>query len=1360
MVTAVYSGTHLVCFIVSGEMSVAKYPELAVLLVSLRKAKGWKQKDFATRVGSTQQTISRWEQGRSRPRAKELSNLATILDADLTTLTVAAEYATSESSSSQPEGAPTYDVPLPLHSLRPDSFENFSADFLVRYYRNRGGVVNRFGGTGSKQHGIDIEVRGKTFGVHTFQCKRVEEFGEQKVHRAVAEQTYVSDLKILLLSNIASPKARVAIAQYQDWQMWDRIDISAKFRELSMVDRKDLVDIYFRGQRQALLGETESGPFQKPEDFFKGFTDRNRFFNHAWSLVGREEELDKLIECVSDDNLLVTMLLGAPGNGKTRILREVVERVRENRADLAILFVSPTEDVKAQHLAELGRGKKLLIIDDAHDRDDLSQLMRFATVTENETKLLISLRSYGRAMVRSQASLVAMDSPQVATVEMRARTKQDATVLATQVLNACDGPLETAELIAELTYATPLVTVLAAQIVAKENVPPALIGNSEDFQEHVLSRLEDIIAGRIVTGQDVPKLQAVLRMVALLQPVVFDDPAFLRILREVEGLEHEDAQRLLRLLSEGGVLFKRGLRHRLAPDLMADSIIQRNFIGVCGAVTPKVEHAFKLADAEYLKHLLVNLGRLDWRLRNGDTEGSTLLSSIVRKLQWHAEYHNPHIQAVEAVAYYQPRLALNFAERLIEEGHGDHGGVCGMIRNAVFNPEVLEDGCMLLWRAGRDDSRALNSQPNHGIRILRELAEFEPNKPVAYVKQVVDFAIELLNRPVSLTGFHTPFTILEGALKTEMQEVTSSNRNLTITRYRLDFELAKAVRARVVDVIVNSIKTGSPRKAFLAACLLAEALRGPMHDGEDHEAWDIAHAELLELAHRALDNTEVHPVAVVQAGISVSWHAFYSNRSECRSKARDIIKLSARDLPTRLVRLVGDAWGHQTWDSDESFERKDYEAEIRNLIVDLATEFPKGLDLYRFLNHWLCEIDRVTNGGWGSPHVLVSRLLKDRPDVSTVVLAMQSEGDSPLNNFSGAALAVLMAEQNRYTLMSEILEADSARAWEMVSEAYALQAENFYADADLPILRRIFCSNEPSVLRNAAAIARQVARRNPALAVELICTTNLVACPPATHEFFMLLAHRGTLAAGSISSDQFRILLVALGQLPELDDHWVVRFLKQAVETVPADVVEMLKGRLQLAGRSLGYRSMRMGRSGSGLGLLSHPDGQRLLQELLAWAVDCQNDGKLGMDIGTCITGLCGKYGPQVLGSLLDVLKGGGQAHVNVVASTLRCAHQSFVIDETPYIRELLSQAELVSDKAVKDISSALWASAVSGGRSGLAGEPFKEDVVLKDYAETILKGMSRMDPAYKLYNWLFQHSKENIERQADENRAMELDDE
>ena len=630
-------------------MNDVPYLDSSLLLASLRKAKGWTQKEFANRAGVTQQTVSRWEQGISRPRSKELPSLATLLDAELGNLETAAGYSSADNDVSRPAGAPTFDVPLPLQSLRPDSFENFCVDFLARYYRIRGGIVNRFGGTGSKQDGIDIEARGISFGVHTFQCKRVEEFGGQKVHTAVAAHQFPSDLKVLLLSNIASPKARVAISQHVSWQLWDRLDISARFRELSMVDRRDLVDIYFRGQRQPLLGEPEPGPFQTPEDFFKGFVEPDRYFNHTWAIVGLDEELRQLTRNTVDDGLLITMLFGAPGNGKTRLLRELVNTVRKERPEIAVFFVSPTENVKAQHLDELGGGVKMLVVDDAHDRDDLAQLMRYASAPENNTRLLVASRPYGRAMLSSQSALVAIDTHQIATVELCPRTKENARLLAAQVLKACGGPVEAAEDIAEMTYTTPLVTVLAAQIVAKEKIHLALIGNSQEFQRHVLAKLEKIITGQIVKGQDVPKLQAVLRIVALLQPVVFDDPGLLNILREVEDLEQEDVQRLLRLLSEGGVLFKRGLRYRLAPDLLADSIIERNFVADNGTASPKVLAVFDRADTEYLKHLLVNLGRLDWRLRNGETEDSTLLSSLAGKLQWHGKYHNPHIEAVVAL---------------------------------------------------------------------------------------------------------------------------------------------------------------------------------------------------------------------------------------------------------------------------------------------------------------------------------------------------------------------------------------------------------------------------------------------------------------------------------------------------------------------------------------------------------------------------------------------------------------------------------------------------------------------------------------------------------------------------------------
>jgi transcriptional regulator with XRE-family HTH domain len=1336
-------------------MKIVPHPAFGALLVSLRKSLGWTQREFATRAGFTQQTVSRWEQGLSRPRPKELPNLALLLKAELEHMEVSAGYSSLESVKGGGPAAPTYDAPLPLHFLRPDSFENFCADFLTRYYRDRAGGVNRFGGTGSKQHGIDIEVRGPSFGVHSFQCKRVEEFGEQKVHAAVAAQTYAADLKVLLLSNIASPRARLAITLHAGWQLWDRVDIAAKFRELPMVDRRDLVDTYFRGQRQTLLGEPEAGPFQTPEEFFKGFVEPDRYFTHGWELVGRQDELTELNALLMDGSVLVTMLLGAPGNGKTRVLREVVGRIQRERPGVAVRFVSPTEDVKAQHLEDLGRGAKLLVVDDAHDREDLNQLMRYASAPENKAKLLLALRPYGRAMVRHQASLAAVDSPQVATVELRARTKEDARALALHVLQACGGPVEAAEAIAELTYLTPLVTVLAAQIVARENTPLALIGNSENFQEHVLARLEKIIAGQIVTGTDVAKLQSVLRIVALLQPIVFDDPSLLNILREVEGLEQEDVQRLLRLLSEGGVLFKRGLRHRLAPDLLADSIIQRNFIDANGAASPKVHGVFERADSQYLKHLLVNLGRLDWRLRNGATEDSTLLSSVANRLQWQNKYHNPHIEAVEAVAYYQPRLALDFATRLIEQGHGEVSGVCGMVRNAAFNLEYLEDACVLLWRAGKSDTRALHQQPSHGIRILKELAEFAPQKPVKCVEQVVAFALDLLQRPTSLQGAYTPFSILEGALRTDMEEASSTGRTITFTRYRLDLDLAKAVRGRVIDAIVESLREGPPRKAFFAAELLAEALRSPMHDDENGEAWDAAHAQLLERVRDVLQSPAVHPAVLMKAAQSVSWHAIHNDSSACQPLAESILALLDRDLPTRMVRLVVDAWGVDTWRDNESFHEEAHQADLARTVEELSQEFPDAEHLYGFVKHGLMEIEAVGGASWGTPPPFVGSLMRERVDLARVVMARQDDLQSPLSRFAGAALAVLMADPSRHALVAELLDTESPRAWELVSEAYARQGGGFFVEADLVVVRRIFLSKHPVVLHHAATIARQIAAQSPSLAVELICTADFGVSAGAAHEFCSWLSLRDTIPAEAIAKQQWELLIQRLGLLRRLDDHSVTAFLKKAVAAHPGEVIKMLQTRLLAGVQNFEFRALRRDRKGDGLALLSHPDGLTLLRDFLAWAVHQHVAPDLAMDIGSTVSGLCGKHGPGVLAILLEVLGGGTPAHVNVVASVLRSSQQTFVIEETPFIRQALNQAEVVGEQAAKILESALWSATVTGSRGGIVGEPFKADLELKAHSEEVLKGLSKLDPAYSLYFGLLRHASENIERQAREKKAM-----
>ncbi|MGV8584540.1 hypothetical protein ACV34H_34280, partial [Pseudomonas aeruginosa] len=80
---------------------------------------------------------------------------------------------------------------------------------------------------------------------------------------------------------------------------------------------------------------------------------------------------------------------------------------------------------------------------------------------------------------------------------------------------------------------------------------------------------------------------------------------------------------------------------------------------------------------------------------------------------------------------------------------------------------------------------------------------------------------------------------------------------------------------------------------------------------------------------------------------------------------------------------------------------------------------------YKFLDHGLCEIDKATGKGWGNSHIFVSRLLQDRADLAKVVMAMQSDTQSPLDNFSGVALSGIITHKNRHKLIAELLSSDA-----------------------------------------------------------------------------------------------------------------------------------------------------------------------------------------------------------------------------------------------------------------------------------------------------------------------------------------------
>jgi transcriptional regulator with XRE-family HTH domain len=1349
----------------SGGVNLAQFEAFGRLLGGLRTRAGIaRQTELASRLGITQQTVSRWERGLSRPRDKDIPRIASVLAADQSALFEAAGYARGAT-------AATFDHPFPVNALSSESFERFCAHFLERLYRDKRGCVHRAGGSGHRQDGIDISVTGD-FGRHTFQCKRVEEFGPQKVRAAIAKHNTPATEKFLLLSNIASPQSRAVLADHPDWQIWDREDISRRVRSLPQADQRELVDTFFRGKRLELLGEPEAGPWMTTAQYFGPYLESGRLFNHTWQLVGRSNEAAALRTAVGDDSVFVAMLVGPAGGGKTRLLRHVVEDLSGAGTGRRIWFLSPTEEVTATHLEQLGHGQKLLVIDDAHDRDDLSTLFRYCALPDNQARLLLALRPYGRDSVKYHAASLSLSGPNVRDIDMPRPTRLDAEALASEVLLKCNGPMHMARDIASATFDSPLATVVGAQIVARQSIHPALLANAEDFQTQILAHVQDVIAGEIVTGLDVHRMQGVLRIVSLVQPVLPDEPALLSFLKEIERIDQPDAVRLLRTLTEAGVLFRRGLRYRLSPDLLADSIISRYCINEDGTSNGYIERLFDIAQPPYVKNLLINLGRLDWRLRNGHVEDSRLLEGVWRTLRWQEGYFNPHVDAATAVAYYQPRMAINFARRLIEEGHGGDVRVGDMLKNAAYNVECLDDACELLWRASRDDQRSLPQHPHHGIRILKELATFEPNKPSEHMAKVVAFAFALVDAPAALTKAHTPFVILEAALAAEGHStVAASRRSITLSGYATDRQVIGPLRERVISTLLTYIEQGPPRKAFLAAKALAEALRRPMGilgarvSIEIDQEWQDEHERTLERLGQLLTRIHLHPVVLVRVAESVAWHAFHD--SEHRNRAQWILSLLDRDLETRLVRALMDPWGTHTWPLDDpASERESYQNDRSKLQADLAETFDDSSDLCVFMERCLLEVSEVAGPDRGAPEVVVNFLIEAIPDLAKELLRHRRSGqEAPLNAYTGMALSVSLAndsEPSRGALRD--LAGSSSEGLRLVAEAYArFEPTVGYTDADVSLLRAIFSSKDPVVLDYASRAARQVARSDRSLAVSLSCSVDLVAAGRASHHLFMWLSHGDTIPRALIGGEHWQLLLNNLESVQELDDYWVREFLKNALQVVPDLVIDLFKNRLLRVAGTTDWSFSPLHKSykeGDSLGLLKLADSARHLKTLLDWALERADDSATLYRFGNVVAGLCGEYDQGFLDLLVAWMAGGNDRHTQVVAAVLREAQNDVIFDYHHFVRDVISAAQAIGPEAAERVSSSLFAATSSGVRSTSPGEPFPEDVRLEKHASEVLSTLSRWDPVFELFTQLLRSAKTSIAWQRREKEAMDAEEE
>ena len=1278
--------------------------------------------------------------------------------------------------------AATFDDQLPFDTLQWKSFENFWHDLLPCLYS--GADIHQYGGQGHNQKGIDLEMQRADGIKWTFQVKRHKQFGPAQVRKAIEGHKRASQKKIIILSRIASPSARDVLRDHPDWELWDKQDLSVRFRRLDPWDQHRLIDIYFPGQHVALTGKLQSNAWLSKEDFFSHFLSDKTLFHHCWIIVGRSVERQRLYEVLSDRAVRIIGLIGGPGEGKTRLLLDGLDQVHRSQPETRIVIASG-QSLDAADLAQLGRRVTLMVVDDAQDVESLDSLCRHLLQKPN-ARLLLAFHPVKSAAIEASLAQFNLNGAAYQAITLERTIQADAEALARQVLARHGGDQCLAPFIAAFCQDSPLALVIGAQLVAREGLDPRKFASSQVFQDTVWSRYIRMISTSVGDGSgggpDADRVRRMLLLFALVQPLDPDSAGVLELLESLHQIQATEATRLTKSLLLSGVLVQGGSRCHLSPDLLADALIVESCITTQGAFNAYPEQLFHRADHPYKGQLLFNLSRLDWRLRGQTVDQQPRLQYLWSLLDREIWPPPSLLKAAIAAAFYQPQCAIALAQRWIAAGHGSHPEVCRLIKAAVSSGEQLESACELLWELARSDGHDTQHHPNHPLRVLQELA-----RPVGFrsqhdVNAVVAFALRLLPVAESWTGICTPFAILEGALITtafHYQSKLGRHMEIVPEAYRVNPVTVRVLRKQVIGAILDSLSNANRRQAFAAAELFEHAVRYP--DGlpelplSDLEkaSWTNEFQDTLRRLNAMLDEHDLPAPVLVRVAQSVARYSFHTNghlpNPGLASAAAAVLARLDRDLPTRLCRHSMDGWCTLTWNRKE----RDYPRLHGNLTADLERQQPHSNALMHEINAALAEIAAYTPKGWQNRATpFLSTLLSRHQGHAWALLALQrSDPTAPLASFAPHALANLLSTaplQAHAWIEDSPTQDDNYRR--MIAAAYTYGG--FEGRALLPQdrerLEPIFCSDDPETLSQLPLIVQKLVRPEPKLAIDLITSahpdllssSNLQSS--ATERILVWLGdEEHGIPLEQISPAEAERLLRLLQAPADLNDYHFRDFLKRFAPRWPELVVSLAKSRLERCLQQPEYLSLPFWHQlhpSESLDLLELPQGPVLLSECLDWGLPRADKAAFGDSWANLVACLFGWREPQLTTTLWSWWQDAPQprlSHLQLFAALLAEAPERFPLDQHAFVSELLLAA-VAEDRTSSDWLIQSLASAVRRPiRPRAFGEPCPEDVALAAEAQQLHDRLPPGHPARRLYATLRDQAHAAIATAQEVDRAL-----
>jgi hypothetical protein len=1223
-----------------------------------------------------------------------------------------------------------------------------------------------------------------------------------KVREVFANSIYVPEQlridPVNLLSEIRSQFLELLRQDERTRSLWSSVVLDRVAGDTSVI-RLAVADIQQATTAlvQATAEERVASPFLSPDVFFRPWLKPGRLFHHAWSLVGRGDELSRLRDFLDSSDQVVAILPGRGGIGKSRVVLAFSTELSETHPDWQVRIVANEASIQSDDITALPDAATLIVVDDAQRREDLGVILTAARHRSQPTKILLSLRPYGSDHIRSSAVRAGFDIREILSLpELRELSRESAIELAREAL----GPeySDNAEALAEITRDSPLVTVIGGKLIAERAVGPRLLAHHTEFKDAVLARLADEYAEALRSRMAAQLPERMLQLLAATAPVRTTNKAFLERAAEFLEINTDEVVQGLGILEAAGILLRRGGTVRITPDVLADYLLYRACVTPAGDSTGFAERVFQTFGAVVPEKVLRNLAELDWQVRLSHGRQTDLLAEVWSNLE--SEFQGaPHssrhaiLNMMREVAVYQPSRVLSLIEYAIRNpatapdanpyeaiysySHADVlAAIPPLLRKIAYHPDFVPRVCDLLWELGRDDSRELNPNPEHAIRVLADIASYETGN-LLVGRGVLAAIRRWIEAPDAHDHLYSPLLIIDPMLEKAGSHTYSIGHELSFRPYLVDPTVTRELREGALQIVKQCAFSERLNVVLRAMQSFSTALRDPQpHFGGSVpdgvlERWVPEQLWILDIM-RELVEQDSDPLVYLAVLQAVGWHAAYSSMDSVRESARGVVDAIRQSFEFRFTKMLTSAQYHIDWlliklnqteselsDEEElAHEDSSREQELRETCDEFIVRYAKASDGGAVLSERLRTARDA--GESVNPGNFLYVLARSHPEYASELCEFSiRDPDGPLAPHISSLITGFRDRlpDFAFELLTRALDAGSAP----LAGAVANVLRSMFWDGTIEsryiaLLQRVLAVNDDWVRKLGLYALGALIGKQTDTALEIALSLDLGANSHLTDELFQALAqgHRED-NFEHITDEMLQRLLIKLENVSDIGGWATIGFLKHASTRAPRDVVRLLLDRIRKGDETddVKYRSLpfHLEKSLSGFG--KAPDQADILRDIRNRVLEGDGVSFWMAELYAIISLSYDGTGRMVL---QEWINSGDPRKIIAAAQLLADAPSTFVLDNDEFTSNLLERASAAGAETYEEVRGGLYARAVSRGGSGIAGEPLPHDVYAQDKASEIASKLIPGSPARQFYEAVAEDARRDIRRTMEQNEEME----